>query len=122
LEVAVQRALSQGKIGHLEADVLRKKMQAIVNLDELSDFFKIGARKFRERTLFGPNGEQLRPDSFVLLPNRRVSILDYKTGRPQQSHEDQLKTYAACFEKMGYKIEKLYIVYLRDMLKLKRIY
>lgn len=122
LEVAVQRALSQGKIGHLEADVLRKKMQAIVNLDELSDFFKIGARKFRERTLFGPNGEQLRPDSFVLSPNGRVSILDYKTGNPQKSHDEQLKTYAACFEKMGYKTERLYIVYLRDVLKLKRIY
>jgi ATP-dependent exoDNAse (exonuclease V) beta subunit len=122
LDVAIQRALSQGKIGRQDADVLRNKMQSIVKMDELRDFFKIGARKFRERTLFGPNGEQLRPDSFVLLPNRRVSILDYKTGRPQQSHEDQLKTYAACFEKMGYKIEKLYIVYLRDMLKLKRIY
>jgi ATP-dependent exoDNAse (exonuclease V) beta subunit len=122
LEVVIQRALSQGKIGNQEADVLRKKMQSIVNTDELKDFFKIGARKFREHTLFGPNGEQLRPDSFVLLPNRKVSILDYKTGSPQQSHEEQLKTYANCFEKMGYKIERLYIVYLGDVLKLKRIY
>ncbi|MGB0295047.1 MAG: UvrD-helicase domain-containing protein [Flavobacteriaceae bacterium] len=121
VDEVVQSAIFQGRIGKQDGINLKKKIQTLVNMPELSDFFEVGHRKFRERTLFAPDGTQLRPDSFVILPSGKVSILDYKTGNRQVTHEDQLHTYARCFKQMGYDTDRLLILYVGEMLKLEQI-
>ncbi len=121
VDEVVQHAIFQGRIGKNEGFILKKKMQTLVGMPELSDFFVVGHRKFRERTLFAPDGTQLRPDSFVILPSGKVSILDYKTGNRKPTHEQQLRTYARCFEQMGYKIDGLFLLYVGEVLKLEQI-
>lgn len=121
VDVVVQRAINQGKITPKGANGLKMKIHRLVSMPELSDFFEVGHDKFRERTLFAPNGTQLRPDSFVILPNGKVSVLDYKTGAPQIEHRKQLQTYSSCFSQMGYEIEGLFLLYVGEMLKLEQI-
>jgi ATP-dependent exoDNAse (exonuclease V) beta subunit len=121
IDVAIQRTFYQGKMSLSGAQDLEKKVHTLVSMPELRDFFEVGAQKYHERTLFAPDGTQLRPDSFVILPNGKVSILDYKTGSPQIEHKKQLHTYAKCLNGMGYEIEGLFLLYVGNMLKLEQI-
>ena len=98
-----------------------QRLLVIVSMPELRDFFEVGAQKYHERTLFAPDGTQLRPDSFVILPNGKVSILDYKTGSPHIEHKKQLHTYAKYLNEMGHEIEGLFLLYVGNMLKLEQI-
>ena len=78
--------------------------------------------QYNERTLLHPDGSQLRPDCFVVLPNKAVAVLDYKTGKPRPEHKDQLIEYASFFEKLGYQITQKTIVYVDQKVSLEHIY
>ena len=83
-------------------DELTKLIDELVNHNELGHFFNSKGTQYNERTLLSQRAYQLRPDSFVVLPNKEGSILDYKTGKPRPTHDDQLNEYASLLEKLGY--------------------
>jgi hypothetical protein len=63
----------------------------------------------------------LRPDCFVVLPNKKVAIIDYKTGKYRPEHEHQLLEYSSFFEKTGYVVCQKTLIYLDKRLTLKHI-
>lgn len=76
---------------------------------ELEMFFSSKNFKYIERTI-RYNGENFRPDVFV-IEGDTVNILDFKTGKKEISHQDQLKRYAKIFDSQGYSIGNLYLFY-----------
>ena len=122
VEDAIQHAYNQGNIGIDQVDVLTKLIYELVNHNELGHFFNSKGIQYNERTLLSPEGISLRPDCFVLLPNKQAAILDYKTGKPRSSHKDQLNEYASLLEKLGYTVRGKTIVYISKTISLKHIY
>ena len=45
-----------------------------------------------------------------------VSILDYKTGNPKISDENQVKHYVSCLEKNSFKVREALLVYIGEKL------
>ena len=122
VEEAVQFAHSQGYIGIDQLNQLQNVIDELVHHTELENFFNPNYTQYNERTLLCPKGSPLRPDCFVLLPNKAVALLDYKTGKPRPEHKDQLLEYASFFEKLGYKITQKTIVYVDQKVTLEHIY
>ena len=122
IEDAIQHAYHQGNIGVDQVDALRKTIQQLVDHKELSCFFNPKTTQYNERTLLSPNEGPLRPDCFVVLPNKAVALLDYKTGKPHPTHKDQLNEYASFFEKSGYHIQQKTVVYISKTITLEHIY
>ena len=122
VEDAIQYAHSQGNIGGDQIDQLQNLIDQLVDHKELECFFNPNNVQYNERTLLRPKGSPLRPDSFVVLPNKAVAIIDYKTGKPRPEHKDQLLEYASFFEKMGYQITQKTIVYVDQKVSLEHIY
>ena len=122
VEDAIQYAYNQGNIGIDQVDELTKLIDELVNHNELGHFFNSKGTQYNERTLLSTEGISLRPDSFVVLPNKEAAILDYKTGKPRPAHEDQLNEYASLLDKLGYTIKKKTIVYIGKTVSLKHIY
>ena len=122
VEEAVQFAHSQGSIGTDQIKQLQNVIDQLVHHKELENFFNPNNTQYNERTLLNPDGSQLRPDCFVVLPNKSVAVLDYKTGKPRPEHKDQLQEYASFFEKLGYQISQKTIVYVDQKVSLEHIY
>ena len=122
VEEAVQFAHSQGSIATDQIKQLQNVIDQLVHHKELENFFNTNNTQYNERTLLSPDGSQLRPDCFVVLPNKSVAVLDYKTGKPRPEHKDQLKEYASFFEKLGYQISQKTIVYVDQKVSLEHIY
>ena len=122
VEDAIQLAYSQGIIGTEHLDQLLDVINELVHHKELKSFFNPNYTQFNERNLLQPKGSPLRPDCFVVLPNKEVAILDYKTGIPMPEHKNQLLEYASFFEKLGYKITQKTIVYVNKKVSLEHIY
>ena len=93
-----------------------------MNHNELGHFFNSKGTQYNERTILSKDGISLRPDCFVVLPNKEAAILDYKTGKPRPAHEDQLNEYASLLEKLGYIVKKKTIAYISKKVSLKHIY
>ena len=122
VEEAVQFAHSQGYIGIDQLNQLQNVIDELVHHTELENFFNPNYTQYNERTLLCPKGSPLRPDCFVLLPNKEVALLDYKTGKPRPEHKDQLLEYASFFEKLGHQITQKTIVYVDQKVSLEHIY
>ena len=121
IEQAVQHAYNQGKISADQTDNLQTLISKIVTHKELNHFFTSNHQQYNERSLLRPNGPPLRPDCFVILPNKKVAILDYKTGKYRPEHEHQLLEYSSFFEKTGYVVCQKTLIYLDKRLTLKHI-
>ena len=119
---AIQFAHNQGNIGADQIDQAENVIYSLVQHKELESFFNPNNTNYNERTLLRPEGSPLRPDRFVVLPNKSVSVLDYKTGKPRPEHKDQLLEYASFFEKLGYQITQKTIVYVDQKVSLEHIY
>jgi ATP-dependent exoDNAse (exonuclease V) beta subunit len=122
VEEAVQFAYSQGYIGTDQLDRLQNVIYQIVHHKELESFFNPNNTQYNERPLLSSDDSPLRPDCFVVLPNKDVAILDYKTGKPIPEHKYQLLQYASFFEKLGRKITQKTIVYVDQKVSLEHIY
>ena len=122
VEDAIQYAYNQGNIGVDQVDKLSKLIDELVNHNELGYFFNSKGTQYNERAILSTGGISLRPDCFVVLPNKEAAILDYKTGKPKPAHEDQLNEYASLLEKLGYIVKKKTIVYIGENVTLKHIY
>lgn len=137
---AVQKLVNEGYIKDEEKTAIEEKMQQIVSLPEIADFFvpKEGRLIFNEKELIVRSsvgtqttalGTQttaakiLRPDK-ILIDNNLITIIDYKTGMEKiKEHTRQLDEYAQAlaaiegFEK--HQIQK-FIVYT-EVLKVKKV-
>ena len=122
VDESVQLAHNQGHIGTDQLDQLRNLINELVHHTELENFFNPNNTQYNERTLLRPEGSPLRPDCFVLLSNKTVAVLDYKTGKPRPEHKQQLLEYASFFEKLGHRITQKTIVYVDQKVSLEHIY
>lgn len=72
--------------------------------------------KFEIKTecpLLLPDGSVLRPDRLMMDKNK-ITILDYKTGEPDEKHNQQLQSYARTLTDAGYEVEGCFIYYTKN--------
>jgi len=47
----------------------------------------------------------------------KVTIIDYKTGKPENKHKQQIIGYAAALEKMNFEIGEKLLVYIDNRIE-----
>lgn len=111
LDHAVDTMVKNGDIALSEIDYLKTKILQIIHHPKLKPYYEEGNTVKNERDIIMENGLFLRPDR-VVIKDHRATIIDYKTGKKNPSHEQQLYEYASALETMGYPIEHKIIVYI----------
>jgi ATP-dependent exoDNAse (exonuclease V) beta subunit len=77
---------------------------------EQYNWFPADATILTETDLLLPDGTIFRPDRMV-ISNRHVTIIDYKTGTEEPAHESQVRQYATVLKEMGYQTIDAFLLY-----------
>ncbi|WP_037318148.1 exodeoxyribonuclease V subunit beta [Salegentibacter sp. Hel_I_6] len=116
----ISQAVNDGIITKDSAEKIEKLLVEITNHPQLSAFFTEDGKNFNERDILSPEGKRLRPDRINFSGNT-VNIIDYKTGKFNDSHELQINNYAGVLQDMGYSIGSKNLVYTNKALKVRLV-
>jgi ATP-dependent exoDNAse (exonuclease V) beta subunit len=98
---------------NIEQDFVRPIAQAF-GLPRFSAWFDPAARSLREAEIRDADGKVLRPDR-VIVHDDRIEVVDFKAGKREDAHREQVATYVALLEAIfeGRSVEG-YIVYMDE--------
>jgi ATP-dependent exoDNAse (exonuclease V) beta subunit len=111
----IDNVLSQyvfkGLVNEKEQKALKERLNSIVTHERLSPFYSQNCKVLTERELFTNDRNIVIPDRLIFQDNR-VTIIDYKTGSPDEKHLYQLEKYAIALKDLGYKVDQKILVYI----------
>ncbi|MDT0606438.1 UvrD-helicase domain-containing protein [Croceitalea rosinachiae] len=113
---SINELLESGEVNQLEYSYLEKIAHEIVMHNQLKEYYANNLIVQNEIEILNPSGSLVRPDR-VIIKDKEVTIIDYKTGQPYESHKNQLEDYAAVFTKMGYFVSDKILVYINKTVK-----
>lgn len=105
----VSQAVEMGTIKD-NADSIATELHNIVNSSELSPYFREGLKVKNESEIVLHDLTTIIPDRLV-FEGQNVTIIDYKTGSPSESHQKQINHYASVLQQMGYTVVNRIIYY-----------
>lgn len=82
-------------------------------------FFEPGLNVRMEGEILLPDGNVLRPDRVITTDDEAV-ILDYKTGKPNPKHGEQLNIYEKRLRELGFRRIRKYLLYFEPDLRLEK--
>jgi ATP-dependent exoDNAse (exonuclease V) beta subunit len=112
--------LLSGRIGEKEKNEAEAKIREVMADPKLEQFFTEGATVKTEAEILLEDGTGYRPDR-VIIDGDKAVVLDYKTGRPEERHRQQVDLYGKLLKEMGYSSVKKYIVYLDPVIDLVEV-
>lgn len=118
IDTVINKIVFDGLIGQEEKKQLKKEIAEILAVPEIKSYFDEGYTVLAERELILPDGEVLRPDRVIVKENM-ATVIDFKTGRREKKHEEQVKRYTEILKNMNYKSVEGKIVYLAERTVLK---
>ena len=117
----VKRVLRQyqklGKIDNNQYEELSNLLIQITTHPELRTYFLKNKKIFTERELLTSEREILIPDRLV-FEDKNVVIIDYKTGKEEIQHKQQISRYGLIISEMGYTISRKILVYLQKDIRI----
>lgn len=117
VEFAIQKATESGLITFSQRGVFKKTIQKIVNHPELKYFFDSDVIVFNEQNIIKKSTKTIKPDR-VVIKDKQVYLLDYKTGEKHNKHKIQLEEYKLALEEMKYEVKKKALIYIGESIEI----
>ncbi len=116
----VNQYVFKGAINTIQQKEITAILFEIVNHKELQPYFKQNNQVYNEQEIVTADKNSIIPDRLI-LNNNKVTIIDYKTGKSEKKHEDQVNNYAKVLESLNYIIEKKLLVYISNIIVVKEV-
>lgn len=116
----VNQYLFKGEITLKEQKELANIIKKVINHQRLSVYFAQNNLVFTEREILTLDKQILIPDRLV-FNDKNVTIIDYKTGKPEEKHRHQINTYALALENLNYSVGKKLLVYITDEILIEEV-
>lgn len=113
LNSALEKALREGLLSNNKLKEVHYLLQQTLHHPKLKKYFSVGLKVKNEEDILLENGKVIRPDRLVFMPDG-ITIIDYKTGTPLSSHEEQILTYRSHIVSMGYPVISCVLVYINE--------
>ncbi len=88
-------------------------LNQIIHHKQLSKYFEQNNLVYNEQEIITVDKKIVIPDRLV-FSNNKVTIIDYKTGKPNKKYHQQLSNYAKVLESLDYSIDKKILVYINN--------
>ncbi|OGS69782.1 MAG: DNA helicase UvrD [Flavobacteria bacterium RIFCSPLOWO2_12_FULL_35_11] len=112
--------LFKGEITIEEEKELAFILKQVISHQELSGYFDQNNLVFTEREILTLDKQIVIPDRLI-FNNNKVTVIDYKTGKPDEKHRHQINTYALALENLNYSVEKKLLVYITDEILIEEV-
>ena len=113
INASITKIFQQGFLSDDECQQLNQKITELISLKEVESWFNSDWMIKTESEILLPDGTTLRPDR-VLIKDNNAIIIDYKTGKPEPHHSEQVQNYATILSQIGYTSINKYIFYLNE--------
>ncbi|AWW00568.1 UvrD-helicase domain-containing protein [Arcticibacterium luteifluviistationis] len=114
LDQAIQKLQFDGLILEVEKAELKAEAEKILQSPDLKHLYSGNILVENERDILVKDADISRPDRVVYQKNK-VTIIDYKTGKKQNSHKTQIQHYGELYRQMGYTDVDLLLIYLNPL-------
>ena len=107
--------ISDGTIDEKTADWIRDRFNQMASHPLIGPAFAPSAKVKTECEILYPRSKDkvIRLDRYAELPDA-IYLIDYKTGKKDEEHQKQVKTYANALKEMTDKEIRAYLVYLSE--------
>ena len=102
----------QGVLSFQEKEIIKEVILAIVNHDQLKEYYSQEYKIFNEREIVAVDNQIIIPDRLVFISKNEVVIIDYKTGKSNKKYHQQLLKYEQVLKSMKLIIVKKLLVYI----------
>lgn len=116
IENALQTCVENGYLTEVDTLEIGTIVRNIVMHPELKEYFDSSKMIYNERAIMCFGQKNSIPDR-VLTDGKKAYVLDYKTGKPSESHKAQVQSYGSLLEEMGFEVMKKALLYTGDVLK-----
>lgn len=113
-EILLNKFVDEGKVNVIQKNYLNDLLDEMKRSSMILSWFNSSAKVYKERVLSDSQGNIFIPDRVVVSQNV-TSVIDFKTGDKNISHQNQVKNYMNILSSMGYQNIKGYIFYTLDM-------
>ena len=118
INIVLNRFYQSGLISLGDMKNYEEMILQIVIHNDLKKYFNGDLVSFNEREIISKNGSVLVPDKLVFLNDIDVVIIDYKTGKENNSHKIQLNKYKSVLEEMNFKVAEKILIYINENIKI----
>ncbi len=101
IKTGVQNLVMEGKISESDSTVLIQKMNSLLSVSPVADWFRPGMKVMKEAEILLPSGTTRRPDRIMVI-NGTTIIIDFKFGEENEHYFRQMEGYRDLMSKMGY--------------------
>jgi ATP-dependent exoDNAse (exonuclease V) beta subunit len=101
IETILDRFKTDGLINAKDKDDIYAILQRFLSHTVVSKYFLPGLKVKTEPEVILPDGKTFRPDRIVFSETETI-VIDFKTGKPEDKHKDQVKYYMQLLNEMGY--------------------
>lgn len=113
VDSALNKGLIEGIISTAEKEKFRALLLKTINSETAEKWFDGSYEVKPESDILTKDNKVLRPDR-VMIKGDDAIIIDYKTGREEKKHSEQLTEYAKVLTEMGYKNVDMFLLYIND--------
>mgnify|MGYP000670645000 CR=1 FL=1 len=118
IEIVVNDFFNRGLLSKNDKNKMIKMVKSVFNNKKLSHFYVNSDNIYREREIYLSDGKVIKPDRMIFHENKEVSILDYKTGKPKISDNNQIINYISELEKNSYRVREAFLIYLGNKISI----
>ncbi len=116
LKPAIKQGLLDGIVSPDEVDQIESMVGKVLSDPNTKWLFDISWEVKNEAEIITKDGGIYRPDR-LMFKGKQAVVVDYKTGRPNDKHLDQVRNYAKLLSEMGYTVDKSLVLYLGEEVK-----
>ena len=115
MESVLERLETEGIIEQSETDKIKQKVKESLLNKELRVFFEQeeGTEIKTEAEIMSKDGTIHRPDRLI-IKDKKCSVIEYKTGKPEDYHIKQLNTYEVILRDAGFEEIEKYLFYVEE--------
>ncbi len=104
---------SEGIISLFEKTEIQKVLSSFISRSEVRRYFETGLTIMSEPEILLPSGKIFRPDRIVFYKNETL-VIDFKTGKPDDRHKEQVNFYVSLLKEMAYPNVKGILLYVHE--------
>jgi len=116
VKIIVSQYVVKGVLDKKNKSKVEKIILSLVNNEKLKSHFEKDKNVFTEREIITEEKHILIPDRLI-FDNNNVSIIDYKTGKPEKKHVIQVENYATVLKQMNFRVTEKLLVYIDEKIE-----